>query len=235
MTVYLCELVEERPLGARFRGTNEHPAAGRWQVECTIVEYEPEQVMGWIVDDPAHPAATWRFSLESLDGCTRLTRRCRIGPGRSGLSQRSIECPTASTTSSNAASASTPPTCGRTSTDSPSSSSHPDGAVGHGRPASTCHPPESEQRSGATYHRSIPRVTPPTSHPVTAQLKCPIVTIRLADQSVPYRQRGWESVELVGGTEIRRRAKLSAVFDRVVDELPRLGGGHRRRFDVLPA
>ena len=76
----------EPALGARFRGTNEHPVVGRWQVECTIVEYEPEQVIGWIVNDPADPAARWRFSLEPVDGGTRLTQWCQIGPGRSGLS-----------------------------------------------------------------------------------------------------------------------------------------------------
>ena len=47
----------EPALGARFRGTNEHPVVGRWQAECTIVEYEPERVIGWVVEDPADPAA----------------------------------------------------------------------------------------------------------------------------------------------------------------------------------
>ena len=76
----------EPALGARFRGTNEHPVVGSWQVECTIVEYEPVRVIGWVVEDPADPAARWRFSLEPVDGGTRLTQWCQIGPGRSGLS-----------------------------------------------------------------------------------------------------------------------------------------------------
>ena len=73
-------------LGARFRGTNEHPAAGRWQVECTIVEFEPERAIGWKVAGPDGAAAQWRFTLEPVEGGTRVTQWCRIGPGRSGLS-----------------------------------------------------------------------------------------------------------------------------------------------------
>ena len=76
----------EAALGARFRGTNEHPVVGRWQAECTIVEYEPERVIGWVVNDPDDPAACWRFSLEPAEGGTLVTQWCQIGPGRSGLS-----------------------------------------------------------------------------------------------------------------------------------------------------
>lgn len=73
-------------IGARFRGTNEHPAAGRWQVECTIVEFEPERMLGWEVAGPDGAAAQWRFTLEPVEGGTLVTQWCRIGPGRSGLS-----------------------------------------------------------------------------------------------------------------------------------------------------
>lgn len=76
----------EPSLGAKFRGTNEHPAAGRWQVECTIVELEPERVIGWEVAGPDGAAAQWRFTLEPVEGGTLVTQWCRIGPGRSGLS-----------------------------------------------------------------------------------------------------------------------------------------------------
>lgn len=76
----------EPSLGARFRGTNEHPVVGNWQVVCTIVEYEPERVLGWAVQDPTDPAARWRFTLDAVDGGTRVTQWCQIGPGRSGLS-----------------------------------------------------------------------------------------------------------------------------------------------------
>lgn len=76
----------EPALGARFRGTNEHPRVGRWQVECTIVEFEPERVLGWEVGGgDGRPAAAWRFTLEPVDGGTRVTQWCRLGPGRSGL------------------------------------------------------------------------------------------------------------------------------------------------------
>lgn len=73
-------------LGARFVGTNEHPVVGRWQVTCTIVELEPERAIGWVVEDVDDPAARWRFTLEPVEGGTRVTQWCRIGPGRSGLS-----------------------------------------------------------------------------------------------------------------------------------------------------
>ena len=73
-------------LGARFRGTNEHPAVGRWQVECTIVELEPERTIAWEVAGPDGVAARWRFDLEPVDGGTRVRQWCRLGPGWSGLS-----------------------------------------------------------------------------------------------------------------------------------------------------
>lgn len=76
----------EASLGARFRGTNEHPLVGRWQVECTIVEFEPERVIGWEVAGPDGAAAQWRFTLEPVESGTLVTQWCRIGPGRSGLS-----------------------------------------------------------------------------------------------------------------------------------------------------
>lgn len=73
-------------VGARFVGTNEHPVAGRWEAECTIVELEPERLIGWEVAGPDGAAAHWRFTLAPTDGGTRVTQWCRIGPGRSGLS-----------------------------------------------------------------------------------------------------------------------------------------------------
>ena len=73
-------------LGARLRRTNEHPVVGQWQVECTIVELEPERAIGWEVAGPDGAAARWRFTLEPVDGGTLVTQWCRIGPGWSGLS-----------------------------------------------------------------------------------------------------------------------------------------------------
>lgn len=73
-------------VGARFRGTNEHPAAGTWHAECTIVECEPEHVFAWEVAGPDGVAARWRFTLAPVDRGTLVTQWCQIGPGRSGLS-----------------------------------------------------------------------------------------------------------------------------------------------------
>jgi Polyketide cyclase / dehydrase and lipid transport len=73
-------------LGARFTGRNHHPAAGSWQTTSTICEYQPEQVLGWAVGDPARPAARWRFTLAAQDGGTRLTQWMQIGPAPSGIS-----------------------------------------------------------------------------------------------------------------------------------------------------
>ena len=75
-------------LGARFRGTNEHPVAGRWQVDCVITELEPGRCIGWDVIGPDGAAASWRFTLDDADGDengTIVTEWCRLGPGPSGL------------------------------------------------------------------------------------------------------------------------------------------------------
>lgn len=72
--------------GAKFRGTNEHRAIGTWQAECTITAYEPEREFAWEVAGPDGPAAKWGFILAPVDGGTKLTQTCQIGPGRSGLS-----------------------------------------------------------------------------------------------------------------------------------------------------
>ena len=73
-------------VGAKFRGTNEHRAVGTWQGECTITRFEPEREFAWEVAGPDGPAAQWGFTLEPVDGGTRVTQHCRLGPGRSGLS-----------------------------------------------------------------------------------------------------------------------------------------------------
>jgi uncharacterized protein YndB with AHSA1/START domain len=76
-------------LGARFQGSNNHPAVGTWSVTCTITDFEPTRVVGWTVDSgagPDLPAAHWSFTLEPVDGGTLVTQRCQLGPGPSGLS-----------------------------------------------------------------------------------------------------------------------------------------------------
>jgi len=72
--------------GARFIGRSRHEAMGEWEVTSHVVEFEPEQVFGWAVADPADPSASWRFRLEPKDGGTELSEWMQLGPGRSGLS-----------------------------------------------------------------------------------------------------------------------------------------------------
>jgi uncharacterized protein YndB with AHSA1/START domain len=82
-----ADWIDDGPaLGARFVGRNEHRAMGGWQTTCTVTELEPQRTFGWAVEDPAHPAATWRFELEERPDGVRLAQRVRIGPGPSGLS-----------------------------------------------------------------------------------------------------------------------------------------------------
>ena len=71
-----------------------------------VVEFEPGRVFAWAIEDPAEPAALWRFRLEPKDGGTELSEWVQMGPGRSGLSlaidrmpdkeQRSCSCGCAS-------------------------------------------------------------------------------------------------------------------------------------------
>lgn len=58
-------------VGARFLGRNRHPVAGTWQTLCTIVDYEHQRRLAYVVTGPpgsgledTRPAATWRFELE---------------------------------------------------------------------------------------------------------------------------------------------------------------------------
>ena len=73
-------------MGARFAARNRHEALGEWESTSQVTEFEPEQVFGWAVGDPADPAALWRFLLEPKDGGTELSEWVQLGPGRSGLS-----------------------------------------------------------------------------------------------------------------------------------------------------
>lgn len=70
----------------RFVGRNAHPAIGEWETTCTVVAREPEREFGWVVGDPEHPAAAWRFTLEPDGEGTLLRQWMRMGPGPSGLS-----------------------------------------------------------------------------------------------------------------------------------------------------
>jgi hypothetical protein len=69
----------------RFVGRSSHPAIGDWETTCTVVAAQPERVFGWVVGDPAHPSAEWRFTLEPAGARTLLRQWMRMGPAPSGL------------------------------------------------------------------------------------------------------------------------------------------------------
>jgi uncharacterized protein YndB with AHSA1/START domain len=73
-------------LGVRFIGRSKHEALGEWATTSYVVEFEPERVFGWAVEDPANPTALWRFRLQPKDGGTELSQWMQMGPARSGLS-----------------------------------------------------------------------------------------------------------------------------------------------------
>jgi uncharacterized protein YndB with AHSA1/START domain len=82
----LLDGATEPAVGVRFVGRNHHPVIGGWETTSTITECDPPTVLAYDVggrDGP--PSASWRFSLERIDGGTRLTQWMRIGPGRSGI------------------------------------------------------------------------------------------------------------------------------------------------------
>jgi uncharacterized membrane protein len=80
-------------LGARFVGHSKHEAFGEWSTTSHIVQWEPERVFAWAVEDPHNPGAVWRFSLQPVDGGTELSQWAQLGPGRSGLSRAIDQMP----------------------------------------------------------------------------------------------------------------------------------------------
>jgi ligand-binding SRPBCC domain-containing protein len=77
--------VSEPAVGCRFRGRNTHRALGTWETVSTIVACDEPREFGWAVGDPAHPSATWKFTLSPEGPGTVLEQRAQLGPGRSGL------------------------------------------------------------------------------------------------------------------------------------------------------
>jgi hypothetical protein len=69
----------------RFVGRSRHPAIGEWETTCSVTTCVAEREFGWVVGDPAHPSAAWRFTLEAAEGRTRLRQWMRMGPAPSGL------------------------------------------------------------------------------------------------------------------------------------------------------
>ncbi|MGY0488156.1 SRPBCC family protein [Streptomyces sp. WG-D5] len=79
-------LDERRGVGASFRGRSRHEAFGEWETTSYVVECAAPRVFAWAVNDPEHPSALWRFTLdERPGGGTELTQWARLGPGPSGL------------------------------------------------------------------------------------------------------------------------------------------------------
>ena len=72
-------------VGRRFTGRNAHPAMGEWETVSTVTECDPPHRFAWTVGDPAHPSATWRFTLKPDGEGTRLEQWYQMGPARSGL------------------------------------------------------------------------------------------------------------------------------------------------------
>jgi nitroreductase/uncharacterized protein YndB with AHSA1/START domain len=77
---------DQRGVGARFFGRNQHPAIGEWTVPCYVDAFEEPHRFGWCTSDQANPGARWRFELAPRPGGTRLRFTYTIGPGPSGTS-----------------------------------------------------------------------------------------------------------------------------------------------------
>jgi uncharacterized protein YndB with AHSA1/START domain len=71
--------------GCRFVGRNANEFMGEWETVSTVIQCDPPRCFAWAVGDPAHPAATWRFTLQPEGAGTRLEQSARMGPGRSGM------------------------------------------------------------------------------------------------------------------------------------------------------
>ncbi|MHA6793535.1 SRPBCC family protein [Pseudonocardia bannensis] len=73
-------------VGRTFVGRNFHPALGEWSTTSHVIECEALRTFAWAVEDPADPAAVWRFTLRPEGSGTVLRQWVQLGPGRSGLS-----------------------------------------------------------------------------------------------------------------------------------------------------
>ncbi len=73
-------------VGHRFLGRNANPNLGQWETVSTIVECDEPHRFAWVVGDPGHHWATWRFTLRPDGPGTMLEQWAQLGPGRSGLS-----------------------------------------------------------------------------------------------------------------------------------------------------
>jgi len=73
-------------VGHRFTGRSAHPAMGEWDTVSTVTECDEPHRFAWVVGDPGHPSATWRFTLKPDGEGTLLEQWYQMGPARSGLS-----------------------------------------------------------------------------------------------------------------------------------------------------
>jgi uncharacterized protein YndB with AHSA1/START domain len=73
-------------VGSRFVGYSKHEALGEWSTTSYVIEFEPERVFAWAVENVDAPTAIWRYTVEPKDNGTRLAEWMQMGPGRSGLS-----------------------------------------------------------------------------------------------------------------------------------------------------
>ncbi len=74
-------------VGHRFTGRNAHQSLGEWETVSTIVECDEPRRFAWVVGNPDHPAATWRFTLRPDGSGTVLEQQAQMGPGRSGINR----------------------------------------------------------------------------------------------------------------------------------------------------
>ena len=72
-------------VGRRFSGRSAHPAMGEWETVSTVIQCDQYRCFAWAVGDPAHPGATWRFTLKPDGAGTLLEQWYQMGPARSGL------------------------------------------------------------------------------------------------------------------------------------------------------
>jgi uncharacterized protein YndB with AHSA1/START domain len=80
-------------VGARFRGYQVRKGS-EWETTSTVIEAERGISFAWAVEDPANPAATWRYQLDSDEsGSTIVRYRAVMGPGPSGLTARIAKRP----------------------------------------------------------------------------------------------------------------------------------------------
>jgi hypothetical protein len=74
-------------VGHRFRGVNEHEAAGQWTTESTVVVCDAPRAFQWDVGAAQAPAASWGYELQAVPAGTRLRGWGRLGPGPSNLTK----------------------------------------------------------------------------------------------------------------------------------------------------